>query len=70
MGILGIQGLGFRVMGNVTLRTLNYGNYGLFSIMGFAAGFISSTVGWPEDNSSQCVTISQEATPLNLAPEP
>ena len=30
-------------MGNVTLRTLNYGNYGLFLIMG-NAGFISSTV--------------------------
>ena len=30
-------------MGNVTVRTLNYGNCGLFLIMG-NAGFISSTV--------------------------
>ena len=31
-------------MGNVTLRTLNYGNYGIFLIMG-NAGFRSSAVG-------------------------
>ena len=28
-----VWGLGFRVVGNVTLRTLNCGNYGIFLIM-------------------------------------
>ena len=32
----------------MTLRTLNYGNYGIFLIMG-NAGFILSTVGAPKD---------------------
>ena len=32
---------------NPALRTLNYGNYGIFLIMG-NAGFISSTVGVPK----------------------
>ena len=38
--------LGIVIPHNSTLRTLNYGNYGLFLIMG-NAGFISSTLGLP-----------------------
>ena len=36
----------------MTLRTLNYGNYGIFLIMG-NAGFCPSTVVYP-DGSSPC----------------
>ena len=39
---MGIKGI-FVIMGNITLRTLDYGKYGVFFVMG-NAGCISSTV--------------------------
>ena len=48
----------------MTLRTLNYGNYGIFLIMGHA-GFCPSTVGFCKDEESdgamQTVPENEEA---------
>ena len=49
----------------MTLRTLDYGNYGIFLIMG-NAGFISSTVGPPEPLRTLPKAMETPIAPLGL----
>ena len=54
---------------NPALRTLDYGNYGIFLIMG-NAGFISSAIGegFPQDPSRTCVKDGGSGLDLNPKP--
>ena len=51
----------------MTLRTLDYGNYGIFLIMGHA-GFCPSTVGADETGNPKPYTQSQTWKPRHLGP--